>query len=242
MNLIMCMAGLYRRFREAGYDKPKFLLEWRGTTVLGAILERLLEDGHFSSVLLLGNRRDAAHRPAVEAELRRLGLPADSLVLVGDTAGQAETARLGIAELDLRRRPIDRRVVFHNIDTVLEGRDLAAVAAVLACEDGYIDTFTASSPAYSYVGLDDDGLVCDMVEKVVISSHATSGFYGFHSMDRFCRDYADCQWPPGERYISSLYRTMLDRRARIRTNLGAVGEDTIVLGTPAEYEAERVLR
>ena len=242
MNLILCMAGRYRRFHEAGYDRPKFLLEWHDTTILGAILERLLDGGNFNSVTLIGNTRDTNHRPAVEFELERLGLSADSLILIDDTAGQAETANIGIAELDLRLWPSDRRVVFHNIDTLLEGRDFAAVAAVLAEDDGFIDTFDADSPAFSYVKLNHDGLVSDIAEKKVISRFATSGLYGFASMDRYLVDYAACQWPDGERYISTLYRSMLDRGARIRTNHGGEGEATIVLGTPAEYEAERTLR
>lgn len=241
MNLVLCMAGLYRRFREAGYDQPKFLLAWRGSTVLGAILDRLLAGGHFSSVTLIGNRRDAAHRPAVEAELRRLGLPRDALVLIGDTVGQAETACLGIAELQRRWAPADRRVVFHNIDTVLEGRDFSSVADILARDDGFIDTFFAGSSAYSYVRLGEDGRVTDIAEKVVISPYATSGLYGFSSMDRYLEDYASCRWAGGERYISAIYRTMLDRGAGIRTNAGSMGEGTIVLGTPAEYQAERAL-
>ena len=85
-------------------------------------------------------------------------------------------------------------------------------------------------------------MVEDIAEKVVISPHATSGLYGFASMDRYIEDYASCPWPKGERYISALYRSMLDRGARIRTDISSDSEDTIILGTPAEYEAERALR
>ena len=239
MHLVLCMAGVYRRFREAGYALPKFLLPWEGGTILSTILARMLADGAFASVLLVGNRRDAAHRPAIEAILRAQGLPEDALLLIDDTAGQAETAALAVAELDRRSAPGDRRVVFHNIDTVLLGRDYAAIGAALARDDGFIDTFDADSPAYSYVALDDAGLVVDIAEKVVISRHATTGLYGFASMDAYLAAYANCRWPTGERYISTLYRSLIERGARLRADGGGPEARTIVLGTPGEYEAAR---
>lgn len=239
MQLILCMAGIYRRFREAGYTVPKFLLPWNGSTVLSAILDHMLADKAFSSVLLLGNQRDVAFRPEVEGILQVHGLPPESLVLIGDTVGQAETALRGIEEADRRGRTTDRRVVFHNIDTVLLGRDYQAIAAALADDDGFIDTFLADSPAYSYVRLSAEGAVTDIAEKKVISRHATTGLYGFASMDAFCEIYASCAWPNGERYISALYRTMLDQGARIRAGGGPTEARTVILGTPAEYESAR---
>lgn len=233
------MAGIYRRFREAGYAVPKFLLPWEDGTILSTILGRMLAGGDFASVLLVGNKRDTGFRPEVEAILRALGLPRDALILIGDTAGQAETARLGIEEVDRRSTPKDRRIVFHNIDTVLIDRDYRAVAEILARDDGFIDTFRADSPAYSYVRVDGDGMVSDIAEKVAISPHATTGLYGFASMDAYCAAYAGCTWAGGERYVSSLYRAMISSGARLRAWGGGPRARTIVLGTPAEYEVAR---
>jgi hypothetical protein len=237
MNLILCMAGLYRRFRDAGYTVPKFLLSWEDGTILSAVLWHLRADGAFSSVLLVGNQRDSVFRPHIEAILREQGLPSDALVLIEDTGGQAETALLGAEELERRLRPSDRRVVFHNIDTILLGRDYRSIARHLDACDGYIDTFEADSPAYSYVRIGEHGLVTDIAEKRVISPHATTGLYAFSSLDDYRAAYAACRWGNGERYISSLYRSMIEAGARIHAGGSASSADTIILGTPDEYES-----
>jgi CTP:molybdopterin cytidylyltransferase MocA len=69
------MAGVYRRFREAGYTTPKFLLPWRGRTVLDHILDGLLHGGAFAQVVLVANRRDEAHGEAIASCLDRVGRP-----------------------------------------------------------------------------------------------------------------------------------------------------------------------
>ena len=102
MHLVLCMAGIYRRFRVAGYALPKYLLPWRGRTILGHILDHLQAARAWDGVLLVGNSRDAAHAPAVAAELVRQGLDPAALLQIGDTAGQADTALVAVQEL-LRR-------------------------------------------------------------------------------------------------------------------------------------------
>ncbi|MEA1937758.1 MAG: hypothetical protein U9N14_01535 [Pseudomonadota bacterium] len=237
MHLVLCMAGIYRRFREAGYKTPKYLLPWRGRTILSHILATMTEDGAFSSVLLLANERDLSYRPDIEAVLAENGLAADCLHFVGDTRGQAETAALAVDCLETRGRlDTEDRVVFHNIDTILYGRDYRKVADILCECDGYIDVFESDGPQYSYVRIDQNGAVTEMAEKIVISNRATSGLYGFCSAIRF-RDLAKSMTASGEFYISDVYRRMLSDGAHIRVNAPEPARDTLILGTPAEYEA-----
>jgi len=233
------MAGVYRRFRTAGYTLPKYLLPWQGGTILSTILRTMFVENGFTSLTLVGNQRDAAFRPQVEAILRAYQCDPAALLLIGDTAGQAETALIGVEELDRRLRPGDRRVIFHNIDTILQGRDYARIAADLETSAGFIDTFPANSPAYSYVECDEEGRVTRIAEKIVISNQATTGLYGFASMDQYREAYAQGAWSAGENYISAIYQAYLDQRLTIRAAGGGPQARTIILGTPAEYEAER---
>ena len=46
-------------------------------------------------------------------------------------------------------------------------------------------TFPSVHPRYSYVALDDDGLVVEAAEKHPISRHATAGFYWFRRSAEF---------------------------------------------------------
>src|SRR5688572_15789668 len=126
--LVLCMAGLYRRFRDAGYTTPKFLLPVGDETLLARIA-RLLPA---PTLLLVANERDREHEPAIRASV-----PADAgLIFVGDTSGQAETAAIGAREL---RPRWDGPVLFHNVDTIVIGRDLRRIGEILGRADGFVD-------------------------------------------------------------------------------------------------------
>jgi hypothetical protein len=132
-------------------------------------------------------------------------------------------------------------VVFHNIDTILLGRDYAAIAAQLRRCGGFIDTFDADSERYSYVDLDPTGRVTAIAEKQVISRHATSGLYGFSSARAYLAAYerATAHADGKERYISTVYAGMIARGERICAGGPDDRAKTVILGTPEEYEAAR---
>jgi len=238
MNLLLCMAGLYRRFREAGYTVPKFLLPWEGATVLDHILDVARESG--ARPRLVANRRDEAYAEALRAILERAGGDPTDLVFVGDTAGQAETARLGIETFGLA--DLDTPLLIHNIDTLLLGRNWNRIRADLARADGWIDVFDADSPQYSYVETDAKNRVLRIREKEVISRLATTGLYGFASARAYLDALARSTPSRGELYVSVVYAQMIEDGATILAPPPGPAERTIVLGTPAEYEAARAAR
>jgi dTDP-glucose pyrophosphorylase len=103
--------------------------------------------------------------------------------------------------------------------------------------DAAIATFTATSPAHSYVTLDRQGFVDNIAEKQVISSRAVAGVYYFANGAEFS-DAAravlkDERLVLGEYYVSTVLDEMLTRGARISTVHGEVH----TLGTPEELEA-----
>lgn len=226
-TVVLCMAGRYRRFRDAGYTLPKFLLPARGEPVLAHVIAALGAD----RPTLVCNLADREHEEAIA----RIVPDADR-IWVGDTSGQAETAAIGARHLI--DRGVDGPVLFHNIDTVVRGRDLAKIGARLVHVDGFVDTFESDSPAFSYVTVD-GRRVTGIAEKVVISSHATSGLYGFASPSAYVAAAARTQLRSGEFHVSDVYRTLIDEGARIEVDPSPVGHETVVLGTPPEYETWR---
>ncbi len=238
MNLVLCMAGLYQRFRRAAYTTPKFLLPWRGRTVIDEILSLMLADGAFRRVMLVANVRDITFDRRLRAALAAAGAKNADLLFVPDTRGQAETALIAARRLAGLFDAGGEPVVFHNIDTVLEGRDYRTVAAALAEWDGYVDVFPSDSANYSYVAVGDDGAVTEVAEKRVISTHATTGLYGFRSADLYAQA-AERTTYAGEFYISDVYRRLLADGARVTVNRDSAGHATTILGTPEEYEAAK---
>lgn len=228
--VILCMAGLYRRFREAGYETPKFLLPYQGRTILEHVAAHLPTE----HLLLVANRRDEAHADAIGR-----AVPSARTLWVGDTAGQAETAAIGAREAV--QLGWDEPLVFHNIDTIIEGRDLEVIGEILREASGYIDVFRSESAAYSYVQVDETNQVQAIAEKVPISPWATTGLYGFSSAADYLSWYeatrAAKRTSLGEFYISDVYGVMLDAGRQLMAPPPETSYRTTILGTPAEYEA-----
>jgi dTDP-glucose pyrophosphorylase len=241
MILIVSMAGRYVRFRESGYTVPKYLLPWEDRPMLASVLEGLLEGDAFSEVLLVANLRDREFEPDIRRVLWSAGLPDGSLVFIDDTAGQAQTALLGVRTSVERGTDPATKVCFHNTDTILHGRDFASVDRALDDHAGYIDVFAADNPQYAYVVVSPEGLVSAVAEKHVISPTASSGFYGFESLDTYLDRAQKSTWK-GEFYVIDVYRSMIASGARIAANAIEPGHETIVLGTPLEYQAALAAR
>jgi dTDP-glucose pyrophosphorylase len=231
------MAGLYKRFRNAHYQVPKFLLPWENETILSYIIKNMVNSGAFSRLVLIANKRDIAYSSDIEKILDHYrNIPA-YLNFIEDTKGQAETAYVSCQWLK-QNNIQDKRVIFHNIDTILLGRNYIQYGLLLQDFAGLIDVFLADSPAYSYVAIDESRLVKRIAEKVVISSYATTGLYGFHSYEDFMRYYQLAHYP-GEYYISDIYHCMLQQHENIIIPPISSIQRTLVLGTPEEYENAR---
>ena len=231
MNLILTMAGRYTRFVNEGYKIPKYLLSWGEKSILSEIIIELNQNEDFKNVYLIANHRDELFMPHVRKILNFLNIPKENLIIINDTAGQAETAYQAIMNIKSLTSNLNGPIVFHNIDTILYNRNFQKLPAILEQNDGFIDIFHSSNHDYSYVLVEND-LVKTIVEKIVISEKATSGLYGFSSADKFLEYYTD-----ESKYISELYQKMISNNGKIAVSTLYNESDTLVLGTPSEYLA-----
>lgn len=223
MNLILTAAGKYSRFREAGYNIPKYLLPFGNRSILSEILHNLVHNPVVEKVYLIVNREDEPFLGHVRKIMEAHGLDKDNIVLMPDTKGQAETAYKALNHIQPKGA-----VLFHNADTILYNRDLEAIATTLKECKGYIDVFKSQNHAYSYV-VEKEGMVSMISEKVLVSDLATSGLYGFKDAEEFLL-YED-----GFTYISEVYRDMIRSGCSVKTGKVHDEKDTIVLGTPEDY-------
>ncbi|WP_216178931.1 hypothetical protein [Polynucleobacter sp. 80A-SIGWE] len=230
MNLILTMAGQYQRFVREGYKIPKYLLPWGDRSILSTVLLELNREQAFDNIYLIANHRDEAYFPHVRSIMQAQGIPNSNLVAIHDTKGQAETAKMGVDKVSELTDSVNSPIIFHNIDTILRNRDLKAVEGILKVNAGYIDVFYANNHEYSYVLSEVSGMITDIAEKIVVSNLATSGFYGFNSINTFLKYYK-----PEDLYISSIYKKMIEGRESIIASREHKEVDTIVLGTPFEY-------
>jgi dTDP-glucose pyrophosphorylase len=226
MNLILTMAGKYSRFVNEGYKIPKYLLPWSNHTILSEILFNITKDNIFKNIFLVANKNDKNFIHQILHTMKYYNIQSENLIYINDTKSQCETALISINEFSDKisnKEPI----CFHNIDTILYKRNFEHVYECLIKYDGYIDIFTSNNHEYSYV-LKDQMFVRDIQEKILISSTASSGFYGFANVDVFIENYEDD-------YFSKTYRKMISNNKKVICGNLHDENDTLVLGTPKEY-------
>jgi len=237
MNFIFCMAGLYQRFRDQGYNVPKYLLPLqKNKTILEVILDNIIPQYPFENVLLVANKRDAGQRDKLTDIMQSCNnLCKKNVIFIEDTLGQAETAYMGVKYLKNMFSKNSSKVIFHNIDTILTNRDFYFINTALDKYDGFIDVFESNNPAYSYVKVNKDKIVINIAEKIVISNLATSGLYAFKSIDEYISYYEKTSFV-GEFYISSIYLAMIKSGKMLTVSHNTNKKSTIILGSPEEYE------
>jgi dTDP-glucose pyrophosphorylase len=232
---VLCLAGLGSRFIDVGIHRPKYLLPTKsGLPILSSIIKQVSFPGNELVMLVLNNRHTSYQSEVVSALKKTTNNY--SLHYIDDTSGQAETAKIG-AKLALAEFPESsgKPILFHNGDTILLNRNIKAYIRTLKRADGIIDTFHNEGPNYSYVTFIRDK-VTSIKEKSVISDHASTGLYGFKSPEYYLDSYYESRFN-GEQYISSVYEYLLNHNAYIINKHVKNLEDTIVLGTPEEYQS-----
>jgi len=214
MNILLLMAGDSKRFEEAGYAFPKNLVEIDGLPLVEHVLRQFEPLMPRSRVTCLV--REEENRRFHTADVIRLICPTATVVAVaGIESGAACTALLAVEHL-VRDEPL---LVF-NGDQII-GRDLSEVIGDFEGRDldGGTVVFEAVHPRWSYVRLDDDGLVVEAAEKRPISTHATAGAYWYRRGGDFVDAIMDMirkdARVDGRFFICPAYNEMILRHRRI---------------------------
>jgi len=226
------MAGYNTRFHDVGFDIPKYLLPWNGTTIIHDILKNF---GNVQQTVLVANKRDSYFKEQLLETIKPLGLNENNILYIGDTKGQAHTAAIGVAQLYQN----SLSTFIHNADTIVTGRNLELLSLDMQGEyfDGYVDVFVGNSPKYSYVRAYEENVI-EIVEKKQISPYASSGLYGFSSADVYMAHYDKLLQQNDELYVSDVLQNMIMSGKRIFMNGLSNTQETIVLGSPQEYGIE----
>jgi UDP-N-acetylglucosamine diphosphorylase / glucose-1-phosphate thymidylyltransferase / UDP-N-acetylgalactosamine diphosphorylase / glucosamine-1-phosphate N-acetyltransferase / galactosamine-1-phosphate N-acetyltransferase len=231
VNLVICMAGYNTRFHDVGFDIPKYLLPWNGTTIIHDIIQNL---GETHQTVLVANKRDVYFKDQLLETIKPLGLEEKNILYIGDTKGQAHTAAVGIGQL---YHP-ELQTFIHNADTIVKGRSLGLIAdSMNDMYDAYIDVFVGNSPKYSYVRAFED-TVLEIVEKKQISPYASSGLYGFLTASMYMSYYDSLIQKDHELYIADVIQSMIGAGRKAFMNGLGNNQETIVLGSPQEYGIE----
>ena len=235
--IVIPMAGLSRRFSEAGYSLPKFMLDLHGQTLFAHSV-RSFEAYFKTETFLFIVRDEPGFANFIQKEVTQLGIAAHQIVLLErPTNGQAETVQRGLVE---GRVSPDAPITIFNIDTFRPGFRYPE-KSWMSHADGYLEVIDGcSDPAYSYVLPASDNEICrvaETAEKVVISQLGSTGLYWFRRAKNFMRHFSQSNQPlsSGELYVAPIYNSLIGAGLDIRYEIVDV-EDVIFCGIPQQYQ------
>ena len=235
LNIVIPMAGRGSRFANAGYDRPKPLLDLGGRPMIEWVIENVKPNSlhRFIFICLAEHLKEY---PEVAETLRGLCPNCEIVEIDSVTEGAACTVLLA-KELINNEDPL----MIANSDQYVDC-DIDSYLDSMGESDGLIMTFEANDPKWSYCRLDENGEVCEVVEKEVVSNLATVGIYNFR---RGC-DFVEAAElmieqdlrVNGEFYVAPAYNLMIQKGAKVRTHsIGKRGKQCMFgLGTPVDFE------
>jgi hypothetical protein len=233
--IVIPMAGLSRRFVEAGYGLPKYMLPLSHGTVFSHAVDSFRK--YFGVLEFLFVARDVLDTgPFIGNECHKLGMPEPKIeFLAHPTAGQAESVELGLLRCGVSD---DEPITIFNIDTFRPGFGFPSGADWIS-SDGYLEVFRGAGDNWSRVrpATGPEPLVIETAEKKPISELCCTGLYHFGRASDFHFALAHERRAPssGELYVAPLYNHLINAGRRIHYQIIDVA-DVIFCGVPAEYE------
>lgn len=233
MTVIITMAGLGSRFRKAGYNCPKYMIEAKGKSLFEWSMDSLLGyNRHVSKYVFVVREEDKAS-DFIKRQCTKYGITnVDIVQLDYMTDGQATTCMLAIPYCEP-----SEAIIVYNIDTYVEPYEMKYEDI---SGDGHIPCFHADGNHWSFAKLDENGNVVEVREKVRISDNCTLGAYYFSSAklykDLYEEFYADdSRMEKNEKYIAPLYNFMIEKNMPVTISI--VNANKVhVLGTPEELQ------
>ena len=233
IDIVITMGGLGSRFRKAGYNVPKFMIEAKGKTLFDWSLISLegFKDiaDRYIFIAMKDEKEDV--ELFIKNRCSELGIDNYKIIIIDYlTDGQATTAMLAKQYWNE-----SNGLLVYNIDTYIEAGEMNSKQLK---GEGFIPCFKGEGDHWSFVKLDDAGKAVEVKEKQRISEHCTLGAYYFETSKLYENLYNEYysqngNLVNGEKYIAPLYNYLISKGGEIY--ISDVSEDKVhVLGTPEE--------
>ena len=190
INILIPMAGNGQRFLDAGYDLPKFLIDIFGKPMIENVVNSLSLDGNYIYIV------QKKHYNQYNLELLL------NSITPGCTIIQLDEKTDGAARTTLYAEKIinnDSPLIIFNSDQIIEWDSKSFENFIDHNLDGVVVTFKAEGPKWSYVKINDLGLINEVAEKIQISNDATAGVY---------------YWSKGSDYVTSA-KQMIEKNIKV---------------------------
>ncbi len=170
IDIVITMGGKGTRFRKAGYDLPKYMIEAKGRTLFEWSMISLsgFQDLAEKYIFIAMEDKSVDVKKFIESKCGELSIADYEIILLDYlTEGQAATAMLGAKYWNK-----DSALLIYNIDTYVEAGEMNSSELR---GDGFIPCFQAEGEHWSFVRLDEDGKVAEITEKARSSEYCTLG-------------------------------------------------------------------
>lgn len=231
LNIVVPMAGHGSRFSNAGYKSPKPLILIHGKPMIQVVIDNLRPQQAHRFIFICQQQHLSKYSLGEKLQAWAPGCHIISANQV--TEGAACTVLLAknlINTPDSLMIANCDQYVDISIDDYLSHMEHESL-------DGLIMTMKANDPKWSFVQFDEKGLVCAVVEKVVVSDEATVGIYNYRTGHSFV-EAAECMISKNLRvnqefYVAPTYNEILLLGGRIGIhNIGADKAGMYGLGVP----------
>lgn len=235
LQIVVPMAGRGSRFADAGFAKPKPLIEIDGHPMIELVVANLRPSRPHRFVFIA--QRAHAEEFDLPAVLSRIAPGCGLVLLDGVTEGAACTVLTATAELDL-----DAPLMIANSDQWVDIEiDDYLAAHDASGRDGWVMTMTATDRKWSYVRFDEAGRCVGIVEKVPVSDCATVGIYNFATARQFVDAagtmIAEDRRVNGEFYVAPVYDDLVAAGGSFGVyDVGAEAAGMYGLGIPSDLE------
>jgi len=223
VNVLITMAGDGKRFAEAGYQKPKPFIQVKNQKMIQMVLNNIVPKD-FNKVILITRTQHNS-----KEELKGSEYNLDIIELDKPTEGSLQTilcAEKLIENNSLMLANCDQKIIFDVNDFISKCENL----------DGGLIVFKSASKNHSYVKVDENNIVTEIIEKEVISDIAVSGVYFIKNASKFIEASKSVInnniRQKGEFYVSSALKIMIEKGLK----LGIYYAESIMLGTPEELQ------
>jgi HAD superfamily hydrolase (TIGR01509 family) len=229
LNVLIPMAGAGSRFEQAGYTFPKPLIDVKNKPMIQVVVDNLNIKANYIYIV------QKSHREKYNLDtLLNLITPDCKIVEVdGLTEGAACTALLAKEYINT-----NSPLFFANSDQFVEWDSNEFMYKMNETNaDGGIVTFEATHPKWSFVKVNEKGLVTEVAEKNPISNIATVGYYYWKHGSDFVK-YAEQMIDKNIRinnefYVCPVFNEAIGDNMKIRTfNV----EGMWGLGTPEDLK------
>ena len=222
------MAGLGSRFSEAGFKKPKPLIQVNNKTMINLVIENLTPSEEHKFIFIC--QKEHIRNTRLKDEIKVL--TNDHIIIEVDTITDGPASSVLLAEKYINNSD---PIMIANCDQFVN-IDIDKYLKRSKLYDGLIMTMWANDPKWSFVKYGDDNNIISVVEKRVVSNVATVGIYNFSNGEQFC-NYAHEMINNNDRvnnefYVAPIYNYLIKDNKKLSTY--DIGNNMYGLGTPED--------